>query len=457
MQKSKILIIDDELPIREVLAASLKDDGHIVFTAHNAESGLKAIEEFKPEIVFLDIWMPGSIDGIEVLKKAKAIFPEVDFVMISGHGTIETAVKATKLGAWDFIEKPLSIDKILLVIKNIIYYQSEKNEKTALLSKLRRSYALIGDSSKMMNLKQLISQVANSQSHVLVTGEVGSGRELVAQNVHYLSAKASRPFVDLNCHNLTDDLFEYELFGFEKGAITGAEHIRRGKAELVASGTLYFDDIADLSKSCQSKLLQLLITKKFKRIGGSEFIQFEGRVIVASRKDLAHEVTEKKFSEELFNVVSGVRIPVPALKDHSEDIPSLIKHFSDMVAKDTGLATKNFSVQAAQLMSQHQWPGNVRELKNFIERVYILTPSDFVDVHDLRFAGLVPGGQADMLDYNTFREARAHFEKDYLVKKISENNGNISRTAEVIGLERSYLHRKIKSFGIEVQKGNEDI
>jgi two-component system nitrogen regulation response regulator NtrX len=455
VKPARILIIDDELPIREVLSATLRDEGHQVQTAHDADSGLEAMRNFKPEIVFLDIWMPGSLDGIEVLTTARKHFPFIEFVMISGHGTIETAVKATKLGAWDFIEKPLSMDKILICISNVLQYQQEKEEKEALLNKLRRSIAIIGEAPKMVSLKQMIARVAPTQSWILLQGENGSGKELVAQNIHYMSTRAGRPFVEVTCSNLPEDLIETELFGYEKGAFAGAERTQKGKLELAAGGTLLLDDVGDLSLKAQERLLRVLQERRFQRVGGHELLPVDVRVIAATQKDLEQEIAQGRFREDLYHRLNVVPFHVPSLREHPEDIPALASHFSDQVAKDGGFLRKEFSPQAREMLMAYSWPGNVRELKNFIERVYILTPGEFVDVHDLRFAGLsISGGTST--DFTTFREARAAFEKEFLLKKIQENNGNISRTAEMIGLERSYLHRKIKAFGIEVQKGSDD-
>jgi two-component system nitrogen regulation response regulator NtrX len=463
-RSARILIIDDELPIREVLSATLRDEGHIVQTAHDADSGFEAMRSFQPEIVFLDIWMPGSLDGIEVLTSARQQLPLLEFVMISGHGTIETAVKATKLGAWDFIEKPLSMDKILICISNILQYQSERQEKEVLLSRLRKSIALIGEAPKMVSLKQMISRVAPTQSWILLNGENGAGKELVAQNIHYMSTRAGRPFVEITCSNLPEDLVETELFGFEKGAFPGAERTQKGKIELAAGGTLFLDDVADLGLKAQERLLRVLQERKFQRVGGSESLTVDVRVIAATQKNLEQEVKEGRFREDLYHRLNVVPLAVPSLREHPEDIPALFGHFSDQVAKESGIMRKEISDRAQQEMQAYSWPGNVRELKNFVERVYILTPSEFVDVHDLRFAGLAIGQEGQVIagatgvgtDFTTFRDARAAFEKEFLERKIQENNGNISRTAEVIGLERSYLHRKIKTFGIETQKGSDD-
>jgi two-component system nitrogen regulation response regulator NtrX len=451
---TKILIIDDEAPIREVLSASLRDEGYQVSAAHDGESGLQAIRDSQPDIVFLDIWMPGKYDGIEVLNLASKEFPNVAFVMISGHGTIETAVRATKLGAWDFIEKPLSMDKILIVIANVLSFQQQKEEKTLLLNKLRKSIAIVGEAQSMVQVKQIIARVAPTNSWVLIQGEAGSGKELVAQNIHYLSSRASRPFVEINCGGIPEDLLDSEIFGIEKGAMPGVERLRKGKLDLAIGGTLYIAEICEMNLETQSKLLIYLNTKKYSRVGGHERIENDVRVIAASSKDLEKEVREGRFREDLYFRLNVIPFRVPTLRDHGEDIPALVSYFSDHVARESGFPKKVISEQALSKMMLYSWPGNVRELKNFIERVYILTPGDFVDIHDLRFAGMIDKEDekaVEMHDLSTFREARAQFEKDYLLRKISENNGNISKTAEVIGLERSYLHRKIKAYGIDTK------
>lgn len=452
MSEMKILVVDDEAPIRDVLKASLQDEGHKVILANNGESALIAIRDQQPEIVFLDIWMPGNIDGIEVLKQAKAQYPHIEFVIMSGHGTIETAVKATKLGAWDFIEKPLSMDKISISIANIEHYQNEKQEKNALLNKLRRSFAIVGDSPQIVSLKQMISRVAPTQSWVLITGENGTGKELVAQNIHYLSSRASRPFIDVNCAAIPEELIESELFGYEKGAFTGAEKTKKGKFDAANGGTLFLDEIADMSLKTQAKILRILQEKSFQRVGGNEIIHVDVRVIAASNKDLEVEIKEGRFREDLYYRLNVIPFKVPSLKERASDIHALVSHFSDQFAKEGGFNRKIFSDQALEKMKTYAWPGNVRELRNFIERIYILTPGDFVDVPDLKVAGLATEVESSFGDINSFREARAKFEKEFLQKKITENNGNISKTAEAIGLERSYLHRKIKSYGIDTKE-----
>lgn len=451
--KMKILVVDDEAPIREVLVASLVDDGYEVKSAKSGEEALKVLEDYRPNVVLLDIWMPGQMDGIEVLRATRSKYSSTEFIIMSGHGTIETAVKAVKLGAWDFVEKPLSIDKISILLNNIQNFQSERGEKNALLNKLRKNIAIIGESQQMITLKQMIARVAPSSSWVLITGENGTGKELVAQNIHYLSPRASRPFVEVNCAAIPEDLIESELFGYEKGAFTGADKTRKGKFDHASGGTLFLDEIADMSLKTQAKVLRILQERRFQRVGGEDTIEVDVRVIAATNKNLETEIKEGRFREDLYYRLNVIPCHVPPLRERTPDIESLILHFSEQFSRDGGYRRKIFSPKAVDRLQAYTWPGNVRELRNFVERIYILTPGDFVDVHDLKFAGLPgPPNEFSADDITNFREARAKFEREYLLKKIAENKGNISKTAEVIGLERSYLHRKIKGYGIDVEE-----
>lgn len=453
--KTKILIIDDEAAIRQILAESLKDEGFDVLAAPDGPTGLQVLADFSPEICFLDIWMP-KMDGIEVLTKAIPLFPETNFVMISGHGTIETAVKATKIGAWDFIEKPLSLDKINLVIEHILKFRAEKDEKQALLNKLRQSIALVGESKSLQKIREQITTMAKNSTPVLVCGEVGSGRGLVSQNIHYMSSRASRAMSEINCATLPQDLIEIELFGIEKGALPGIDKTRKGKLELIDGGTLVIQEIEEMPLILQDKLSQFIKTQKIKRVGSSDEIKTNARVIITSSLTSEELLGHSKIYKEIIEHTKSQLISIEPLRLRTDDILPLIFHFSDLAAKQMASFRKTISEQGMKALLKHSWHGNVRELKNFIERVYILTPSDYVDVHDLRFAGLIDkkevsstGSTDSHLEMSTFREARAEFEKDYLIKKIQENGGNISKTAETIGLERSYLHRKIKAYGIE--------
>jgi len=446
------LIIDDESPIREVLFESLRDDGFEVMVAADGPSGLVVIKSFSPDICFLDIWMP-KMDGIEVLSQAVPLYPNTSFVMISGHGTIETAVKATKIGAWDFIEKPLSLDKVLISIDHIVKLKGERDEKNALLNKLRKTIALVGGSVQMQKIRENVTRFAKNSVPLLIEGELGSGRELAAQNIHYMSSRASGPISEINCSALPQDLIEIELFGIEKEILPGIDKPRRGKIELMNNGTLLVEEIEELPMILQEKLANFIKSGKFKRFGSSVEINSDTRIIITSTASLAVLKNKNKLHLDLAILLDDGTMLMPPLRERSEDIYSLVAHFSDIAAKQMASLRKTISEQGLKLMLKHSWPGNVRELQNFIERVYILTPSDFVDIHDLKFAGLIDkkssNSIADLNDFSTFREARAEFEKEFLIKKIQEFGGNISKTAEAIGLERSYLHRKIKVYGIE--------
>lgn len=447
----KILIIDDEAPIRDVLSANLKDDGHEVHVAADGILGLKALEEFRPEVTFLDIWMPGKIDGIDVLTQAKRLHPDVEFVMISGHGTIETAVKATKLGAWDFIEKPLSMDKINIVLSHIDVMKTQRQEKSALLNRLRKNLALVGDSAFMKNLKEEISKNAPGVAPVLLQGPVGSGKQLSAQNLHYMGDRLSYGLVEMNCASCPQDLIEGELFGIEAMSLPGVEKPKLGKLDLADRGTLLIKEVHMMKIETQLALAQFMRSKLFTRIGGKYQLSKDVRLILTTSEDWQSSVRSGRVCQELYDFIGNHVIKVSALKDHLEDLPSLLSHYSDQYCAETGDSKKVISERAMERMQSYAWPGNIRELRNFMERVYILTPGEYIDVHDLSFAGL--SDSSEMLvnsGMKSFRDARAHFEKDYLMKKIQENGGNISKTAEMIGLERSYLHRKIKLYNIEV-------
>ncbi len=448
-QNVKILVIDDESAICGILSASLRDEGYQVEVAADGAKGLELMSSFRPQVVLLDIWMPGEMDGIEVLRRARPTYPSMQFIMMSGHGTIETAVKATKLGAWDFIEKPLSIDKISISISNILSYQTERAEKMDLLNKLRRNIALVGESSPMKDLKQLVARVAPSQSCVLITGENGSGKELVAQNIHYLSGRASRPFIDVSCAAIPSELLDSEIFGYEKGTYVNADKGKKGKIDSAQGGSLFLNEVTELTPTAQLQLLRLLQDKKFQRVGGSEMMATDVRIVASTTKNIEDEVKSGRFNVALYERLKVITVPVPTLRNRSEDIAALVSHFGEQFVREGGYSKKIFSDRALTKLQAHPWTANVRELRNFVERLYILIPGDFVDVHDLKLAGLPSDGALLAGSEATFRGARAEFEKEFLILKISENGGNISRTAEAIGLERSYLHRKIKAYGID--------
>ena len=450
-KKEKILVVDDERPIREILTASLADEGFVVDSAENAVMAIQKIESFQPDVVLLDIWMPGDKDGMDVLRTAKERAFQTHFIMMSGHGNIETAVEATKLGAWDFVEKPISIEKIIILLNNVITFQQERQEKRSLLNKLRQNIAIVGNSSGAKKIKELVAKVAPTNSWVLIHGDPGVGKELTAMNVHYLSQRAGQPWVDFKCGHMTEDLIEGELFGYEKGAVIGSNTERKGFFDHADKGTLFLDDVDKLPMAVQAKLVKYLEEQKITRVGGNRQIDLDVRVIAATTVDLRSEVDKGTFREDLFYRLHVVPFAISPLRERPEDIEALVYHFSQKFCLSGGYLEKQFTPKAMKELVRYEWPGNVRELKNFIERIYILTPEEEVDVHDLTFAGLRQKSSTEVFaDIGSFREARAQFEKEYIIRKINEHSGNISKTAEAIGLERSYLHRKIKNFGIEL-------
>lgn len=451
-KKEKILVVDDEAPIREVLCASLADEGYVVDSAENAEVGLQKIERFQPDIILLDIWMPGDMDGMGLLREISPKPKRPDVIVMSGHGTIETAVEATKLGGWDFVEKPISMDKVSILLNNLIEMRTVRREKGSLLNKLRQNMAIIGNSIEAKKIKELVARIAPTNSWVLIKGEQGVGKELVAMNIHYLSSRAGQSFVDFKCAHTTDDLIEGELFGYEQGTVIGDNGERKGAFDHADKGTLFLDDVDRLPMAVQAKLVKYLEEKKIQRVGGTDQLDLDVRVIAATTENLQDLVSKGQFREDLYYRLHVVPFEIPPIRDRREDIEPLVFHFSEKACLSGGYTEKKFTAKAVRELVKHSWPGNVREIKNFIERVYILTPEDTIDLHDLTFAGLnqqEPGSA--YADAGSFREARSLFEKEYIIKKINENNGNISKTAEAIGLERSYLHRKIKSFGIDLE------
>lgn len=431
----KILIVDDEVTICEILAASLQDEGCIVETAHDGVSALRALQEFKPSVMLLDVWMPGDYDGLGVLEQMKSLTEVPKVVVMSGHGTIDTAVKAVKLGAWDFVEKPVSMEKVLITIKNIVSFSAQENEKISLLNQLRESFNIAGGSAHTQQIKSLVMRLGATPSAYLLKGEEGVGKSLVARNIHFVSKRASFPFVTVNCSSLPQGLHSTELWGSEGRNL--------GFFEAAENGTLFIKNIDKLDLEAQEKLVELLREKDSSR-------RHNVRVVASSAVDLQSLVKEQGFREDLYGRISTLSIEVKPLRDRKDDIPVLVEHFSHEYCRKAGVKIRAFQEDALKLLQNHDWDGNILELKNFVERVHILSTSEKFDVYDVNYAGIAPAGVQDFNGYGNFREARAQFEKDYLLAKIAENDGNISKTSEAIGLERSYLHRKIKAYGIEV-------
>ncbi len=450
-----ILVVDDEESICRSLAGILSDEGYRVLTVGSGEEALKVIEEELPDLVLLDIWLPG-IDGIETLKVIKRDYPQMQVVIMSGHGTIETAVKATKLGAFDFLEKPLSLEKMVLVINHALDLVRLEEENRLLKQKFPQDYELTGESRLILELKETISIVAPTNAWILIMGENGTGKELVARAIHKQSKRARRPFIEVNCAAIPEDLIESELFGHEKGAFTGATSAKKGKFDLANEGTLFLDEVADMSLKAQAKILRILQEKKFERVGGTKVIDTDVRVIAATNKDLEKEMEAGRFRQDLYYRLHVIPLTVPPLRERKDDIPLLVQRFLKEFSLKEGVENKAITEEALDRLMQHDWPGNVRELKNIIERLVIMTSDSVIRSEDIP-PFIKPTVQdileEEILSLDSFRTARVEFEKRFIARKLKETEGNISRTADLIGLERSNLHRKIKSYGLETKKG----
>jgi len=446
MSKALVMIVDDEEGIRETLSGILEDEGYESITASSGEEAVKKAKETTPDVVLLDIWLPG-MDGIATLKELKENHPAVPVIMISGHANIEIAVKATKMGAYDLLEKPLSIGKVLLAVVRALEKRGLELENRMLRENLLKKCRMIGESAKIKQLKEQITMAAQSNSRVMILGESGSGKELVAQLLHETSSRAGGPFVEVNCAAIPQELIESELFGHERGSFTGAFERKKGKFELADNGTLFLDEIGDMSLQTQAKVLRVLETQEFQRVGGSKNIKVDVRIISATNKDLAEEVKKGNFREDLYFRLNVIPIKVPSLRERLEDIPELVDNFLDIFAAEYGQQKKEITEDAVKMLQKHPWPGNIRELKNVLERLVIMTPSKTITAADM-FMPESPG--SDYFSFSTLRDARDAFEKDFIIKKLDENAWNISKTAEVLDMERSNLHRKIKAYDIKV-------
>jgi len=403
----------------------------------------------------LDIWLPG-IDGLQTLKTIKSEHPDVLVIMMSGHGTIETAVKATKLGAFDFIEKPLSLDKVIIMVNNALNVIRLEEENILLKQKVSHQYELTGVSPQITELKEMIIIVAPTNAWILIMGENGTGKELVARSIHHLSRRSSKSIVEVNCAAIPEELIESELFGHEKGAFTGATEKKRGKFDLAHEGTIFLDEVADMSLKAQAKILRILQEKKFERVGGNKLIDMDVRVLAATNKDLEKEMEAGRFRNDLYYRLHVIPLHVPPLRERKEDIKPLAERFLLDAAVKEGQQQKILTDDALQLLMEHDWPGNVRELKNIIERLIILTPSNEITLKDIPLLNIkMEGGKSlsiDNLTADSLKDAKMDFEKQFILKKLEENEGNISKTAEAIGLERSNLHKKLKSFKVAVKE-----
>ncbi len=450
----QILIIDDEASIRETLSGILEDEGFTPLSAPSAEEGIVILEENNIDLILLDIWLGDNMDGLTALEKIKAIH-SLPVIMISGHGTIETAVQATRKGAFDFVEKPLSYDKIILAITNGLRFAQLEKDNEILRDQTEKVVKITGESPVIKDLRIQIKRVAPTDAWVLIRGDHGTGKELVAQSIHRHSTMSDRPMIEVNCAAIPEELIESELFGHEKGSFTGAHTSKRGKFDQADGGILFLDEIGDMSLKTQAKILRILQEQKFERVGGHKTISVNVRVLAATNKNLEEEIEQGNFRADLFWRLNVVPITVPSLHERLSDVPLLVTDLMKGLV-NRGFGQKTFSEGAFKVMMQHSWPGNVRELRNFVERMAIMCPSDTIDEKDISLF-LDPTMATTSInspeairpyEVSNFKEAKKYFEKEYLQQKLNENNGNVSQTAEQVGMERSHLHKKLKSLQI---------
>lgn len=452
---SDILIVDDEEDIRELVAGILSDEGHETRTAFDADSALATIADRVPRLVFLDIWLQGSrLDGLALLDEIKTLHPNLPVVMISGHGNIETAVSAIRRGAYDFIEKPFKADRLVLVAERALEASRLRREVRELKTRSVQASRIVGRSTVINQLRQTIERVAPTNARVLITGEPGCGKELAARTLHEASSRSTGPFIVINAATITPETMEEELFGVEGG---DGRPRRVGALEEAHGGTLYFDEIGDMPRETQNRILRVLVDQNFQRVGGATRVHVDVRIISSSSRDLAQLIADGRFREDLYHRLGVVPVKVPPLSERREDVPELIEFFMEQISVATGLPRRRIGSDAMAVLQSHEWPGNVRELRNNVERLMILTKGDptseiTVEMLPAEVGAMVPttpsGSGGERLMSLPLRDAREIFEREYLIAQIARFSGNISRTAEFIGMERSALHRKLKSLGV---------
>ncbi|MBK5260571.1 MAG: sigma-54-dependent Fis family transcriptional regulator [Thermoanaerobaculia bacterium] len=446
---ANILIIDDEQAIRATLGSIFEDEDHRVTLCESGEEGIARFARDSFDLVILDLWLPG-IDGLAVLERLKAAgAPPV--IVISGHGNVDTAVRATRLGAYDFLEKPLSLERVLLTVGHALSDRKLRDEVRDLRRHLALEEILIGESEPMKKLEQQIRSAAPSGSRVMITGENGSGKEIVARSLHRMSLRADQAFVDVNCAAIPEELIESELFGHRKGAFTGAIEDRKGKFELADGGTLFLDEIGDMSLKTQAKVLRVLQEQTFQRVGAQQSITVDVRVIAATNKNLESEIAAGGFRSDLFYRLNVIPIEVPPLRTRGNDIPLLADYFLRRFAAETGSRRKRLSAGASSKLRAYHWPGNVRELRNVMERLAILLPADVIEAEDVQLGAAIEAPPVIAANL-PLKEARDEFEKQYILTRLREHAGNVSRTADALGVERSNLYRKLNAYGIRVER-----
>jgi two-component system, NtrC family, nitrogen regulation response regulator NtrX len=447
--KSAILIVDDEPGVRTALGGVLRDEGHTVEAVATGEECLERVTRGGVDLILLDVWLPG-LDGLATFQRLRERHVDAQVVLISGHGNIESAVRAIKMGAFDFVEKPLSLEKTVLVVANALRQRRLEAENKALRARVDRQRTMVGESRLVGQLREQIAMAAPTNGRVLIYGENGTGKELVARTLHTLSHRRAGPFVEVNCAAIPEELIESELFGHVRGAFTGAVADRRGKFEVADGGTLFLDEIGDMSLKTQAKVLRVLQEQTLESVGGSTRIRVDVRVIAATNKDLQAEIRAGQFREDLYFRLSVIPIFVPPLRERPEDIPALADHFMAEFASEYGRRLKSFDPAATVVLQSYGWPGNVRELRNVIERLMIMVPGEAISAADLSFldAPRQRPARTAPAERLTLHDARDQFERDLILRTLAEQQGNMSRTADVLGVERSNLYRKMKAFGI---------
>jgi two-component system, NtrC family, nitrogen regulation response regulator NtrX len=447
-----ILIVDDESQIRSSLQGVLEDEGYKTLLAGSGEECLELLRRKSADVVLLDIWLP-EMDGLNTLERLVQIEDHPEVIMISGHGNIETAVRATKLGAFDFLEKPLSIERTLILLKNAIEAKRLRSENLEYRKQFRARSVIVGDSIPMKALRQQISLMAPTNGRVLIYGESGTGKELAARAIHAQSLRQEAMFVEVNCAAIPEDLIESELFGHRKGAFPGAAADKEGKFQKADGGTLFLDEVGDMSLKTQSKVLRTLDEGRFVPVGEEEPITVDARVIAATNKDLEEEISKGNFREDLFYRLNVIPFYVPPLRERKEDVPQLARYFLREFSQKYDRRQKEISDEALDALRRYSWPGNVRELRNLIERVVIMNPTvNRIDRKHLPTLIYRDGARRASGEFTSLHQARTAYERDYILKKLDENHGSVSRTAEVLGLERSHMYRKMKALGIAVKE-----
>ena len=447
--KATFLIVDDEAGVRSALTGVLHDEGYTVDAVESGEACLDRVSRRAYDVIMLDIWLPG-IDGLATLEKLRERRVDAQVIVISGHGNIESAVRAIKMGAFDFVEKPLSLDKTLLVARNAVRQRRLEAENRALREHVDRRFTMVGESRVMSQLREQIAMAAPTNGRVLVFGENGTGKELVARSVHALSRRAGGAFVEVNCAAIPEELIESELFGYARGAFTGAVSDRQGKFEMADGGTIFLDEVADMSLKTQSKVLRVLQEQVVQPLGGRGGVSVDVRVLAATNKDLLTEIAEGRFRDDLFFRLNVIPVFTPPLRERRDDIPLLAKHFLTEFAREYGHRAKRLDDAALAVLRAHTWPGNVRELRNVLERLAIMVPGEAIGAHDLSFlVGSAAAGDGETSDITLpLHDARDRFEREYIVRALAAHRGNISRAAEALHVERSNLYRKMRAFGI---------